>query len=166
MLNGKIENAINAQIKHELASAYLYLSMSAYFEANNLPGFASWMRVQAEEEQEHAMKFFDFINDRGGRVALQAIEQPQVEWDSPLKVFEQVYSHEQKVTSLIHAIYKLAVEEADYPTQVMLHWFIDEQVEEEKNASAILDQLKVVEGHTGSLFMIDHRLGKRSDEED
>lgn len=166
MLNLKIQEAINAQIKHELASAYLYLSMSAYFEANNLPGFASWMRIQADEEREHAMKFFDYVNDRGGRVTLQVIEQPQVDWDSALKVFEQVYHHEQKVTSLIHAIYKLAVEEADYPTQVMLHWFIDEQVEEEKNASGILDQLKAVEGHTSALFMLDHRLGKRSDEED
>ncbi len=165
MLNKKIQDAINTQIKHELASAYLYLSMSAYFGANNLPGFAAWMRVQANEEREHAMKFFDYVIDRGGRVALQAIDQPQVEWDSALKAFEQVYGHEQKVTSLIHGIYKLAIEEADYPTQVMLQWFINEQVEEEKNASAILEQLKLIDAHGTAVLMLDHRLGKRGGED-
>ena len=166
MIGKTMQDAMNEQINKELFSSYLYLSMAAWFEYRNLPGFANWMRIQADEEREHAMKFFDDVNDRGGRVTLQVIEQPQVDWDSALKVFEQVYHHEQKVTSLIHAIYKLAVEEADYPTQVMLHWFINEQVEEEKNASGILDQLKAVEGHNSALFMLDHRLGKRSEEED
>jgi ferritin len=161
MLNKKVEEAINEQIKNELYSGYLYLSMSAYFEANNLPGFARWMRLQAEEEQEHALKFFDFVNDRGGRVVLLAIDQPPVEFESALPIFEQTLEHEQKVTSLIHQLYELALAENDYPSQTMLQWFIDEQVEEEKNATQIVDTLKMVGDKGQALIMLDRALARR-----
>jgi ferritin len=163
MLKPAVEQALNNQIQKEFHSAYIYLAMSAYFEAENLPGAAHWMRHQAEEEQEHAMKIFDFIHDRGGRVALQAIGEPPATFDSPLTVFEAAYAHEQKVTQSIHDLYALAVKEGDYPTQVMLQWFIDEQVEEEKNASAIVAQLHMVGDSPAALFMIDRQLAARSD---
>jgi ferritin len=161
MLGKKVQDAINEQIKNELYSGYLYLAMSAYFEAKNLPGFAHWMRMQAEEEQEHALKFFDFVNDRGARVVLQAIDQPPVEWESPLAVFEQTLEHEQKVTGLINQLYELALEENDYPTQVMLQWFIDEQVEEEKNATEIVETLRLAGDKGQALIMMDRALGRR-----
>jgi ferritin len=156
-----MQNAINEQIRDELYSAYLYLSMAAYFEAQSLPGFASWMRTQSEEEVEHAMKFFDFVNERGGRVKLQAIEQPTVDFESPLAVFEATYEHEQKVTALIHGLYELALEENDYAAQVMLHWFIEEQVEEEASVSQIVDTLERVGDKDQALIMLDRELGQR-----
>ncbi|MGD8967371.1 MAG: ferritin [Anaerolineae bacterium] len=164
MISEAMQNAINEQIKDELYSAYLYLSMAAYFEAASLPGFASWMRMQSQEEVDHAMKFFDFVNERGGRVELQAIEQPTVEFESPLAVFEATYEHEQKVTGLIHNLYALAVEEKDYAAQVMLHWFIDEQVEEEATASQIVDLLERIGDKDQGLIMIDRELGRRGAE--
>jgi ferritin len=164
MLNATVQQALNDQVQKELHSAYIYLSMAAYFEAENLPGAAHWMRSQAGEEQEHAMKIFDFIQDRGGRVTLQAIDAPPATFASPLAVFEASYAHEQKVTKSIHDLYALAVKEADYPTQVMLQWFIDEQVEEEKNASAIMAQLQMVGDSPAALFMIDRQLAARSGE--
>ncbi len=163
MLNSTVQNAINEQIKNELYSAYLYLSMSAYFEAANLPGIAKWMRIQSNEEVEHAMKFFDFVNDRGGRVTLKAIDQPPSEWSTAQAAFEQVLEHEQKVTGMIHSLYALATKENDYPTQVLLHWYIDEQVEEEKNASLIVEQVRMIGDHPNALLMLDHRLGKRGE---
>jgi ferritin len=163
---GKVmQDAINEQIKNELYSAYLYLSMSAYFEAKNLPGFARWLRVQFGEEQEHALKLFDYLNERGGRVALHAIAQPPAEWSSNLEVFEQVLKHEQHVTALIHKLYETALAEKDYACQTILHWFIDEQVEEEKNAAEIVEQLKLIDAHDTAVLMLDHRLGKRGDED-
>lgn len=164
MLSTAVQMALNDQIQKELHSAYIYLSMSAYFEAENLPGAGHWMRRQAEEEQEHAMKIFDFVHDRGGRVTLQAIDQPPASFASPVAVFEAAYAHEQKVTKSIHDLYALAVRENDYPTQVMLQWFIDEQVEEEKNASAIVAQLKMVGDSPAALFMIDRQLAARADD--
>ena len=161
MLGKKLEAAFNDQIKHELYSAYLYLSMAAQFEAENLPGFANWMKKQAAEEQEHAMKFFDFINERGGRVTLQAIDQPAAEFGAPVEVFTAVLEHEQLVTSLIHGLYKLAIEEQDYASQSFLKWFIDEQVEEEANASLILETLKKIGDKGHAIFMLDHKLGER-----
>ena len=161
MLSKKVQDAINEQIKNELYSGYLYLAMSADFESKNLPGFAHWMRMQAEEEQEHALKFFDFVNDRGARVVLQAIDQPPVEWESPLAVFEQTLEHEQKVTGLIYQLYELALEENDYPTQVMLQWFIDEQVEEEKNATEIVETLRLAGEKGQALIMMDRALARR-----
>lgn len=161
MLSKPVLEALNDQITHEMASAYLYLSMAAYFEATNLPGFANWMRVQFEEEQEHAMKFFEYVIDRGGKISLQAIPQPEVDFSSPQDAFDKTLAHEQKVTALIHRIYELATAQNDTATQVFLHWFITEQVEEEKNATQILDTLKLIGPSAGSLFMLDHQLAKR-----
>jgi ferritin len=161
MLSKKLQDAINEQIKNELYSGYLYLAMSAYFEASNLPGFARWMRLQAAEEQEHALKFFDYLHDRGSRVALKAIDQPPMDWDSPLAVFEDTLEHERKVTGLINKLYELALEGNDYPAQAMLQWFIEEQVEEEKNAEQIVATLKMVGEKGQALVMMDRALGQR-----
>ncbi|MBM3889030.1 MAG: ferritin [Verrucomicrobia bacterium] len=163
MLSKKLQDAINEQIKNEFYSAYLYLSMAAYFEAQSLLGFAKWMRERFQEEQTHAMKFFDFVNDRDGRVELRGIPQPKSEWKSALDVFGEVLKHEQLVSGMIHKLYELALAEKDYPTQTMLQWFIAEQVEEEKNPALIIEQLKLVEGRAGALLMLDHRLGKSAE---
>jgi ferritin len=160
-ITSNVQNAINEQIKNELYSAYLYLAMSAHFEAESLPGFAKWTRMQADEEMEHAMKFFDYLNERGGRVTLHAIEQPPNGYGSPLEVFEMVLAHEQKVSALIHNLYEVALQDKDYATQVMLHWFIEEQVEEEASAGEIVEQLKKVDEHKGTLLHIDRHVGKR-----
>jgi len=165
MLSKKMQDAINEQIKNEIYSAYLYLSMSAYFEAENLPGFAKWVRLQYEEELSHALKLFDHINERGGRATLQAIPQPRSEWNTSLEVFSQVLEHEQHVTALIHKLYETALEEKDYAAQVMLHWFIDEQVEEEKNATEIVEMLKLIDAHSTAVLMLDRQLGKRGEED-
>jgi ferritin len=164
MITKAVLDRMNEQITHELYSAYLYLSMSAYFEAENLPGFAHWMRVQATEEQEHAMKFYDHILDRGSKVVLQAIPEPPVDFTSPQNVFKQSYEHEQKVTGLINSIYNVAITEKDHASQIFLQWFITEQVEEEKNASYILDVLNKIGSSVGGLYQLDHRLGKRGSE--
>ena len=164
MLSKAVQDALNKQVRDELYSAYLYLSMAAYFETQSLPGFATWMRAQSEEEVSHAMKLFDFVNERGGRVELHAIEKPPVEFESPRDVFEMTYEHEQKVTSLIHNLYEVALEEDDYAAQVMLHWFIDEQVEEEDNVSQILDTLERIGDKDQGLIMLDRELGRREAE--
>jgi ferritin len=161
MLKENIYTLINDQINHELYSSYLYLSMATYFESANLPGFAHWMQVQSTEEREHAMKFYEYVFDRGEKVTLKTIEQPPSEWESPLDVFEHVLRHEQKVTSLINTIYAVALAENDYATQVMLQWFITEQVEEEKNATQIIEQLKMIENKETANILIDHALRKR-----
>jgi ferritin len=161
MLSKTLQDAMNEQIKNELYSAYLYLSMSAYCEAANLPGFAHWMRMQAQEEVDHAMRFYEFIYERGGRVVLQAIDQPPVEFQSPLHVFEQTLAHEQKVTAMIHDLYALAVQEKDYASQVFLQWFVTEQVEEEDSATQIVETLKMIGDKGHALLMLDRELGKR-----
>ncbi len=166
MLSKTLLDEMNEQIKHELYSAYLYLAMSAQSEAMNLPGFAHWMRLQAQEEVGHAMRFYNFIHDRGGRVVLQAIDQPPVEFASPLAMFEQTLEHEQKVTARIHHIYSLAVQEKDFASQSFLDWFVDEQVEEEKSASQILETLKMIGDKGHALVMLDRELGKREAEEE
>jgi ferritin len=165
MITKAVLDRMNEQIVNELYSAYLYLSMSAYFEAENLPGFAHWMRVQASEEQVHAMKFYDHILDRGSKVVLKAIAEPPENFSSPQDVFKQSYEHEQKVTGLINGIYKEAITENDVASQIFLQWFINEQVEEEKNASQILDVLTKIGSSVGGLYQLDHRLGKRGAEE-
>lgn len=163
MIGTKMEAAFNEQIKEELASAYLYLSMAAYFHAQNLDGMAHWMHVQAHEEYEHAMKFFNHIIDRGGQVELARLEKPKKVWDSPLSAFEEAYQHEQYVTGRINSLYKLAVSEEDYPALGLLQWFVDEQVEEEASVSKIVEQLKMI-GNSGSgLIMLDSQLGKREE---
>ena len=164
MIGKPMQDAMNEQINKELFSSFLYLSMAAYFEDKNLSGFANWMRVQAEEEREHAMKFYDFILERGGRVSLKAIDAPKTDWTSSLEVAEEVAAHEAKVTASIYALYELALKEKDYPTQVMLQWFISEQVEEEKNAAEIVANLKLIEERGTAVFVLDKQLGKRKGE--
>jgi len=161
MLNKTVERAINEQIQAELYSAYLYLSMAAYSAAANLPGFAHWMKVQSQEETEHAMKFFNYVNERGGRVVLKALDQPPVEFESPVDLFKKVLEHEQLVTGLINDLYELAVKENDYATQVLLHWFIEEQVEEEASAAQVVETLKMAGDKGNALIMVDKGLAKR-----
>jgi ferritin len=161
MLGKKLEDAINEQINKELYSAYLYLSMSAYCEAESLSGFAGWMRAQAQEETAHAMRLFDYINSRGGRVVLKAIDAPPPVWKTPLEMFEQVLEHERKVTGMINRIYELALGENDYATQMELQWFITEQVEEEESAGAVVEQLNRVGDQPMGLLMMDRQLGER-----
>ncbi|MGE5376333.1 MAG: ferritin [Bacteroidota bacterium] len=161
MIGKAMQEAMNEQINKELYSSYLYLSMAAYFEDRNLPGFANWMRVQAEEEREHAMKFFDFIHERGGRVLLKGIDAPKTDWSSSLEVAQEVAGHEAKVTDSINSLYELALQEKDYPAQIMLQWFISEQVEEEKNAGEIVATLQLIEDRGTAVLMLDHQLAKR-----
>lgn len=161
MMTKKLVNAVNEQIKHEIESAYLYLSMSAWCESRNYPGFAKWLRTQWQEELAHALKLFDMVNDRGGRVMLQAIAQPAVDFKSPLDVFEKVQAHEQKVSALINGLYAAAVKEDDYAAQAALQWFVSEQVEEEKTAGEIVAALKMIGDSGTSLFMLDRQLGSR-----
>ena len=161
MISKKIEKALNEQVNAELYSAYLYLSMEAYFKSLNLNGFATWMRVQTQEEMMHAMKIYEFINGRGGRITLKAIEGPQTKWDSPLALFKDVYVHEQKVTSLINNLVNLAIEEKDHATNAFLQWFVNEQVEEEASADQVVQQLKMMEKAPGGMFMLDRELGLR-----
>ncbi len=162
MLSKVMQDAINDQINKELYSAYLYLSMSAYCESANLPGSGHWLRAQAGEEQGHAMKLLGYVHDRGGKVTLQAIAQPPAEFASLLDLFEQVLEHERKVTSLINRLYETAVKENDYSSQIFLQWFISEQVEEEKNAALIVEQLKMVGTQGTPLYMMDRQLGARA----
>ena len=159
MLSERMQEALNKQVNWELYSAYLYLSMSSYLESKGLAGAAHYMKAQAQEEMIHAMKIFDFINERGGRALLSSIEGPPTEWDSPLAVFEHAYEHEQHVTSLINGLMDLALEERDHATQIFLQWFVSEQVEEEASASAVVEQLKLA-GDKG-LFLVDKELGQR-----
>jgi len=161
MLSQKIQDAFNEQINAELYSSYLYLSMSAYFESQNLSGMAHWMGLQAKEEHEHAMKFFGFIHERGGQVILKQIDAPKVEWASPLAVFEEAYKHEQHVTSLINNLVELCGKEKDYPGSVFLNWFVTEQVEEEASALEIVEKLKIGGDQPNFLFMLDRQLAMR-----
>lgn len=164
MISNAMQKAINEQINKELYSSYLYLSMAAYFENRNLPGFAKWMHTQADEEREHGMKFFQYLLDRGGKVELKAIAAPEIDWKTNLDVFKQVQEHEAAVTASIYALYELALTEKDYPSQAMLQWFITEQVEEEKNAADIVQQLELIDARGTAVLMLDHQLGKRGKE--
>ncbi len=162
MIGKPMQDAMNEQINKELFSSYLYLSMAAYFEERNLSGFANWMRIQADEERGHGMKFYDFIVERGGRVTLKGIDAPKTDWSSSLEVAQEVAAHEAQVTASIYALYELAMQEKDYPAQVMLQWFINEQVEEERNAAEIVADLKLIEDRGTAVLMLDKQLGKRS----
>ena len=157
----KMLAALNKQINAELYSAYLYLSMSAYFESVSLSGCAHWMRAQASEEQAHAMKFYKFINERRERVEFTAIEAPKHEWRSILEVFTDAFMHEQKVTKMIDALMVIALETKDYATQSFLKWFIDEQVEEEAHADMIVQKFKMIGDNQAVLLALDQELGKR-----
>jgi len=161
MISKKMVEALNEQVNAEMYSAYLYLSMESYFKSLNLNGFANWMRVQTQEEMVHAMKIYDFINERGGRVTLKQIDGPPTEWKSPMAVFEAVYTHEQKVTGLINRLVDLAIEEKDHATNTFLQWFVNEQVEEESSADEKVQQLKMMEKAPGGMFMLDRELGQR-----
>lgn len=161
MISKTMQDTINAQINKELYSSYLYLSMAAYFEEKSLPGFSKWMHVQADEEREHAMKFYEYLVDRGGRVLLAAIPAPETDWPSNLAVFQEAQAHEAKVTKSIYDMYEQTLAEKDFPTQVLLQWFITEQVEEEKNAAEIVHQLDLIEAHATAVLMLDHQLAKR-----
>ena len=161
MLNPKIEEAFNRQLNAELFSSYLYLSMAAHFESQNLKGMANWMRIQAQEENAHAMKFFDFINERGGRVTLTQIDAPKVEWPSPLAAFQEAYQHECKISGLINGLVDLALSEKDHAANAFLQWFVTEQVEEEASVLEIAEKLKLAGDQGGILFMLDRELGQR-----
>jgi ferritin len=161
MLNAAMHKAINEQINKELYSSYLYLAMAAYFEEQNLPGFAHWMYVQEGEEREHGEKFYGYLVDRGAKVELKAIAGPETTWKSSLEVFKQVQKHEAAVTASINALYELALSEKDYASQIMLQWFITEQIEEEKNAAEIVQKLEMIEAKGTAVLMLDHELGHR-----
>ena len=161
MMDQKIQDAFNGQLNAELYSSYLYLSMAAYFESQGLKGMANWMRIQAQEENLHAMKFFDFINERGSRVSLTQINAPKTEWSSPLDVFEDTCTHESKVTGMINELVDLALSDKDHAANAFLQWFVTEQVEEEATAQEIRDKLKLVSDNPVAVFMMDRELGQR-----
>ena len=160
-MNKKLLEEMNIQINKEIYSGYLYLAMAAHFEEKNLGGFAHWMEKQAGEELEHGMKFFEFLNELGQPVDLMAIDKPEFDAGSPVRIFEQVLEHEKFVTSRIHLLYELAVSNKEYPSEVFLQWFVNEQVEEEKNATEILESLKLVGDSGNALLMIDRQLAAR-----
>jgi len=161
MLNLKIEKELNKQLNREYFSAYLYLSMAAYFESENLKGFAHWLKVQVKEETTHAMKFFDHILERNGKVTLDKIDSPKTTWTSPLEAFKDVYEHEKKITQYINEILNISKSENDYATENFLQWFVAEQVEEEAQSLEILQKLEKIGSSSGGLFVLDHHLGKR-----
>ncbi|WP_022670368.1 ferritin [Hippea alviniae] len=161
MIDKRMEEAINKQINEELYSAYLYLSMSAWFDSIGLKGFANWMMVQYKEETDHAMKFYNYLQSQGAEVKLFAIKEPPHSWDSPLHAFEETLKHEQHITKCINELVDLAEELKDRATYNMLQWFINEQVEEEENDREIIDKLKLIEGSRHGIYMIDRELAQR-----
>ena len=162
MIKATVQKALNDQTRKEFYSHYLYLSMAAYLESINLRGFAHWMRIQAKEEQEHAMKFFEHIIERQGKVVLEGIDAPAAKWKTPKDLSENAYNHERKVTESIHKLLELAESEKDHATVTFLQWFVKEQVEEEANANEILQKLQLIGSETGALFVLDGELGKRA----
>lgn len=161
MLSDRIQKAINDQINAELYSSYLYTAMSMYFESVDMGGAAIWMMAQAKEEQVHAEKFMSYVNERGGRVLLQAIEKPPVQWESVLDAFQAALGHEEKVSSMIGNLVTLAREEKDHMTDNFLQWYVAEQVEEEASAAEVVRKLKLIGDSGGGMFMIDRELGQR-----
>ena len=161
-MNKKIEQAFNDHLNAELFSSYLYLAMANCFTAKNLDGMAGWMRLQAEEERGHGMKFLDFIHQRGGRVLLQQINQPQLDWATPLEAFQDAYNHELEISKRIGALVDLATKENDHAAVNFLQWFVGEQVEEEANALAVVDKLKMVGDNIMGILTMDGRLGQRA----
>jgi ferritin len=160
-MDEKMVDALNSQLNAELYSAYLYLSMGTWFESEDMSGFASWMKVQAQEELSHSMKIYDYIIQRGDRVTLTRIDSPPTEWESPVKAFEHVYAHEQKVTGLINQLVNLAISLGDHATNNFLQWFVAEQVEEEESSSGVLKKVKMTNDSLSALLMLDTELGKR-----
>ena len=160
-MNKKIEDAFNDHLNAEFFSSYLYLSMANYFTARNLEGMASWMQIQTEEERLHGVKFLDFINDRGGRVILKQIDQPEVEWSSPLAAFQEAYEHEILISRKIDKLIDLAIAESDHASNTFLQWFVTEQVEEEATALAIVEKLKLIGDNPTGMLIVDQQLGQR-----
>ncbi len=162
MASKKMIKSLNEQLNKELFSSYLYLSMSAYFEEDNLNGMAAWMRFQSQEEYAHAMKFYDFIHKIGGRVKLAQIDTPKDKWENPLAAFKEAYEHEKFISKSIHEIVDLAMEEKDHAARSFLNWFVDEQVEEEENANLIVEKFKMIGDNKTALYMLDKELGARN----
>lgn len=165
-MKATIQDALNDQIQAEFESAYIYLAMSARFEEQGLGGFAHWMRRQWEEETAHAMKFYDFLLQRDGTVDLQALDKPEVAFASPLEAFEQALEHEEYITRRIHELYDLAMQEQEYTLRPLLHWFIEEQNEEEESVRDIIDTLRLIGDDTSNLFLLDRELAQRQSEAD
>ena len=161
MIGKKMNDALNNQINEELFSSYLYLSMSAWLFNEGWNGMGMWMLAQAKEENEHAMKIFRHIVDRGGKTEFKAIKQPQIDWESPLAVFKDAQKHEEHITDCINKLVKLSDEESDYPAHIMLHWFVEEQVEEESSVGDVVQLLERIGGHGNGLVMLDQKLGQR-----
>jgi len=161
MINKRMQDAINEQIKFELYSANLYLSMSAYIEGKNLKGIAHWLRVQYEEETFHALKLYDYLKNREGQVILQSIDAPPSEFGTPLETFQKVLEHEQHVTAGINKLYKIAIEENDFAAQIFLQWFVNEQMEEEANASEVIGKMKLIGDRGVDLLYLDTELATR-----
>ena len=160
-LSDKITKGFNKQINAEFYAAYLYLSASAYFESVNLKGFAGWMRKQSQEELTHAMKFYNHLVERDGRVALTSLPAPPTTWKNPLEAAKAAYEHEQKVTKMIHELVKMSESVDDYAANNLLQWFVDEQVEEEEQTRNMVRQLEMIKGSSNGLMMLDAQLGKR-----
>ena len=165
MISQKLQDAINEQINSEFYAAHLYLSMATYCDTLSLGGFAHWMKLQYEEEQSHALKLYDFLTDRGGRAVLQAIEQPPVEFESVTSIMQLALEQEKMVTAKIDTLYELALDERDYSAHVLLEWFVDEQVEEEKSLAEIIDHLNMVGNDGTGILLLDSRLAARSGSE-
>jgi ferritin len=163
-MNETVRGLINDQIAHEFHAAYTYLAIAAHFEAQSYEGFARWMRLQAKEETGHAMRLFDYMVERGERVQLNQIDQPGADYGTPQEAFRAALEHERKVTGQINRIYEAAVEAGDYPTQIMLQWFIQEQVEEENSTSTAVEQLEMAGENRAALLMLDARFGARTGE--
>ncbi len=161
-ISDKMQAAMNQQMRREFSAYYLYLAMSAWFAFRNFDGFAAWMRAQAGEEAAHAMRFFDYVNDRGGEITLLALDQPKASWKGVLSVFEAARAHEVGVSTGIHKLYALALAEKDYASQAMLQWFITEQVEEEKTSTHIVETLRIIGDSASGLLMYDRELGARN----
>ena len=162
MLNDRVQERLNEQIRHELQSAYIYFGMAAHFEAISLKGFANWMTVQAQEELTHAYRIFNYINDRGGRAVLKALDAPPLEWKSPLAAVTNAYEHECKVSQSINECVSLALDEKDHMTNTFLQWFVAEQVEEEATADDLVQKLKLIGDNASGLFLLDNELSKRT----
>jgi len=162
MLSAQMQKGLNDQLNYELLSAYVYFSMEAYFLDQNLNGFANWMHVQALEEMTHVMRFFNYINEKDGRVLLQAVEGPRTEWESPLAAFENALEHERGVTRRINDLVDLAMSERDHATNAFLQWFVNEQVEEEASAKQVTDNLRMVQSAPGGMFLLDREMATRT----
>jgi len=161
MIKEKILKILNKQINEEFYSSYLYLSMSNYFSLVNLDGFAKWMKVQSQEEHVHAMKIYDYVLQRDGKVTLSKIETPKAVWKSPLEIFQETLKHEQHISACVNNIVNLAIQEKDHATTQFFQWFVGEQVEEEANAANIVEKMKMVGDNKNGIFMLDRELGQR-----